>query len=531
MTPPDHQPQLGARRFDGPRRPARAWVAWVAPDLALTLAAVTLLYCLFVFGASTRLFRDSDTGWHIRNGERIAAGLGIPRRDPYSLTRNGQPWFAWEWGADLLMGWIHQRAGMPGVALLYTSVIAGATWLWLRLHWVAGGNFLFACGMLPLMISTASLHWLARPHLFGWIFLLGTLWTAERAPIRFRAWHAVLVMSLSALWANMHGSFFLGPLVLALYAAGLAVRPYIWRTDYFLDAQRARWLLWAVACAAAGSFLNPYGWRLHAHVGSYLFDRELLTRVAEYQTFNFHSAGSLPVVAALCLCAAGTVAALFGRQPARFFVGALFALLALRSERGLPLAALAVMPLANGSLTAALATWRGLRDPARRALDEFLTYGTRLRAVDRRFHGAALVPQLLLLAWLSLLLPATRAQTGFSAGEFPVVSSSAIGYLPASARVFATDKFGGYLIYRFEGQRKVFCDGRSDLYGSDFLRDYVRIVEARPGWQELWNRYGFTHALVPRDASLVAALAAAGWRRLRDDSVAVLLEAPQSQLR
>ena len=30
-----------------------------------------------------------------------------------------------------------------------------------------------------------------------------------------------------------------------------------------------------------------------------------------------------------------------------------------------------------------------------------------------------------------------------------------------------TDKFGGYLIYRFEGRRKVFFDGRSDFYPCD----------------------------------------------------------------
>src|SRR3981081_4466175 len=32
--------------------------------------------------------------------------------------------------------------------------------------------------------------------------------------------------------------------------------------------------------------------------------------------------------------------------------------------------------------------------------------------------------------------------------------------------------FGGSLIYLFGGTRKVFFDGRGDLYGSDFLKQY-----------------------------------------------------------
>ena len=50
-------------------------------------------------------------------------------------------------------------------------------------------------------------------------------------------------------------------------------------------------------------------------------------------------------------------------------------------------------------------------------------------------------------------------------------------------RLLAPDKFGGYLIYRFQGRMKVFFDGRSDLYGAEFLKQYARLVQVRPsGW-------------------------------------------------
>jgi hypothetical protein len=73
----------------------------------------------FVFGGATALFNDSDTGWHIRNGERIISTGSLPHADPFSFSKPGEPWVAWEWGADVLMGAVYRVSGLAGVALLY----------------------------------------------------------------------------------------------------------------------------------------------------------------------------------------------------------------------------------------------------------------------------------------------------------------------------------------------------------------------------------------------------------------------------
>src|SRR2546425_7060666 len=89
-------------------------LSFLLPDLSMVALIVTLLYTLFLFGGYQKLFRDSDTGWHIRTGERILATNTLPRADPYSFTRFGQPWFAWEWGSDVLMGAAHRAWGLAG---------------------------------------------------------------------------------------------------------------------------------------------------------------------------------------------------------------------------------------------------------------------------------------------------------------------------------------------------------------------------------------------------------------------------------
>src|SRR5947207_11716986 len=166
--------------------------AWWQPDLALAAACVTLFYCLFLFRGYQQLFRDSDAGWHIRTGEAILATGALPHTDPYSFTRAGQPWFAWEWLVDVATGMIHSRLGLNGVALFYAAAIAAGVWLWFRLHWALHGNFLVAAAMAPLLLSTCNIHWLARPHVLSWIFLL--LAVFPRKP------HLLLVGAITALW-------------------------------------------------------------------------------------------------------------------------------------------------------------------------------------------------------------------------------------------------------------------------------------------------------------------------------------------
>jgi hypothetical protein len=119
--------------------------------------------------------------------------------------------------------------------------------------------------------------------------------------------------------------------------------------------------------------------------------------------------------------------------------------------------------------------------------------------------------------------PAIAARAGFPDDQFPVAAAEAVAALPESARLLAPDKFGGYLIYRFNGARKVFFDGRSDFYGAAFMKTYIDLIEARPGWRNQVDKFGFTHALLPNRYSLVDALEAAGWKRIYRDGTATLL--------
>jgi hypothetical protein len=291
------------------------------------------------------------------------------------------------------------------------------------------------------------------------------------------------IAAASALWANLHASFFLFPIIALLYAASHLLRPLLWQLDPRIERAKSIWFLYVALAALAGSFLNPYGWQLHAHVFRYLWNDQLTSQIAEFQSFNFHDPEAAQMALTMGLAAAGGILALSQKKLAHFLLAAMFLWAALRSARVLPLVALLILPLANAAFVEALRNARGLRQPIRRGLDAALAYSARLRRIDLRLGGWAFSALAITASLLLLQTPAYSRRIGFSPATFPIAASQAVEQLPAGARILTSDSYGGYLIYRFAGARKVYFDGRSDFYGADFLKQYVALMEARPGWR------------------------------------------------
>ena len=197
---------------------SRARTAWFAPDLALVAAAVTLFYCLFLFQGYQKLFRDSDAGWHIRNGEAILATHELPRTDPYSFTRAGEPWFAWEWGSDVIVGAIHRAAGLSGVAMFYgvadrcrsVDVVPAAL----------GHAREFPAGVRDVAAAALDLqHPLAGAAACDQLAVSGGGGDVGGESLAANGGsYGAAGCRVWSLWANLHASFFMAAVIAAIYA-------------------------------------------------------------------------------------------------------------------------------------------------------------------------------------------------------------------------------------------------------------------------------------------------------------------------
>jgi hypothetical protein len=516
------------------------WVQrFVMPSIA-DCAFVAVLFWLFFFGqGAAALLGDGDTGWHIRTGEWVLAEGRFPREDLFSFSMQGRQWFAWEWFSDVLFALLHDAWGLRALVLLAGVVIAATAAALLRYMVWQGANLLVAIVAMLAVCSASMVHWLARPHMFTWGFLLATVWLLEadrRRPSR-RVW---LLAPLVVLWVNTHGGFALLLVTLAIYAVGSGAEE-LWAAWDRRDEGRGdeRWLrlppgvqrygaLFVVCCA--GTLVNPYGWELHQHIGGYLQSDFILNNVQEFQSPNFRgeSMRIFEVALLLGLPLAGRLVA--RREVTAALLIVAFAHASLVSVRHVPLFMIVAAPLLAREVTLLIEQGaRGGNAWLKILHDIAEDYGGRSRAPSEagplvvNFVGLAAIGTI--AAMLSLHAAEPKWNAEFPAVRFPKLAADALADRFVGRKLLSTDQWGDYLVYRFHPDVKVFIDGRSDFYDPTIRDEYLALMNGKWGWERILDKHGFEAALLPSSWALASTLKLdPGWRLVYDDGAALYFE-------
>jgi len=493
-------------------------------DVAFVLPAAFLF--LVMQGARTML-GDGDTGWHVRTGEWILQNGRIPRADIFSYTMPGQPWFAWEWLWDLCFGWLHQRWGMAAVVAASLLVLCLTFALLFRLVRRKCGNDFLAIAVTALTAAGCSIHYLARPHLFSFLFIVVFYGILDRA-LEGRARGLWLLPVLMVLWTNLHGGFLAGLILTGAYAGGELAT---WLLDG--DAERrpaalrraGLYLATAAGCFAA-TFVNPYGYHLHQHIVEYLRDPQLWQTIQEFQPLTFQ--GPVGFFAEPMFVLALT-AALWNVYRRRFVYSILvfgWGHGALMAARNLPIFVLVAAPAVAEMLEHLLYALQQapVRGWVRQASARFTAIGEEFSLVDRipRFHLASAVAAAMLVAAFYVPSSSFKLRAQYDPSRYPAKALSVLR-APESRRIFTHDEWGDYLIYNLYPLKKVFVDGRSDFYGASFGKKYQDVMGVKFDWEKDLSQYSVDTILLPVDESLAGALKQSPkWRVVYDDGMAII---------
>lgn len=502
------------------------WARIFIPSLS-DLFFLSILAWLFVAGAYgwKGLLVDGDVGWHIRSGEYILAHHAVPRHDLYSFSQPGAPWYAWEWLTDVLDASLYGLAGLKGIVLSAGIVIAVfATTLLRRMIW-RGASPLIAMMVALLGVGAASIHFLARPHIFTLLLLSISMWMleADREHPSRRIWWLV---PLTTVWTNLHGGFLALIAVLGLAAAGTAVEAWLGRSAEGPRGSRslskiwsspARYALLTAGCAAA-SLVNPYGYHLHVHMAEYLRSDWIRSAIQEFQSPSFRSENMLQFETLLL---AGLMAAASllrrGRVVEALWI-VVFAHMALGSARHVPIFVTVAAPV----IAAEICRW--WESATRSARKGSLPAIVNAIAADSAggFRRSSAWPAMAMVA-LILMRGLMRWPQDFPDEVFPAKMVHAHAAEILRSRVLTTDQWADYLIYTDPSQ-KVFVDGRSDFYGPEIGNQYLRILNGQWDWEQLMVKYGFNLVLLQTDLPIVQLLKrSAGWTVIEDNGKQILL--------
>ena len=479
-------------------RPARRLetVKWVFSFPVMLATALVVA----VFSFARAFVVDPDLWWHIKTGQLILATHHWPTTDPYSFTVHGQPWIAYEWGGEVLLGWVSRIGGVRGLDFLLIALGAAIMIALYVLGTLRSGKskagFLAAALLLPLATPSFTL----RPQMLGYLFLVLTLIALElfRQGKRWAAW---TLPALMLVWVNTHGTFIIGLGAIFIYwICGLVEfqKGNIGAKRWSPKERRSLLLVFLLCLGVLP--ITPYGARLAAYPFNMAFSQPLnVATIGEWQPMVVQPIwGSVFLVLVLGFFLLQMAFDFKWRlEELLLFVGGM--VMACLHRRFL----LVFVPFAAPLLAAVAARWIDIyrRDKDKYILNAVLIAGM-MAAVIYYFPGRSQLDQRV-------------------AEDFPVFAVKYLRQHPVPGPMFNSYGFGGYLI---GAGFKTFIDGRGDVFErGGVFGDFVRLDSLRPGGLDVLRRYGIQSCLLKSDESLATVLLASpDWKRVYTDGTSAL---------
>src|ERR1700722_7852613 len=258
------------------------------------------VYALFLL-AGNRLLIDPDTLWQITVGQWIIDHRAVPETDVFSFTMRGQPWISTQWLAQVLFAKTYALFGWSGPVVISAGAIAATFALltrFLNRHLSESTTLVFVAAALALTVP----HLLARPHVLAMPLMVAWIGGLIAAADR-RGAPSFWLLPLMALWANLHGGFVFGLVLIAPVALDAVLS-----ADAMLRRALAlRWAAFALAALVA-SCCTPYGWNALLASEKIMELGGALPLIMEWKPADFGSVGALE----LCLLAGTGLALLHG---------------------------------------------------------------------------------------------------------------------------------------------------------------------------------------------------------------------------
>ncbi len=416
---------------------------------------------------------DTDLGWHLRYGQYFLENRQILKENTFTYFLPDYKWAYSTGFFDLTTAIIFNSLGLLGLAFAY-GLLGCALFFFLRGIFKVPSSILTFAFLIFSLFGWNVLYLGWRAQIFTILGTLIVLWTLKKSETNSK-W-LFLLPFIFAVWANTHGGFILGLLVLAIHFVSRCVVPKPLNT-----LGRREWrrictsgvVLIVCACAVG---MNPYGFRvyqeslLHANY-------PLQNLIAEWvkPTLVFSVSGTVIV---------GILVALLWKRKIedRIFLSLVLILglgLLLQAKRNTPIFALfTILPV----------------------LEVFKEKLTKLEShiSIKLFSHLIIASAILILAIIQI------PQTIEMSTNWDSYCNNGLVKLPCKSvdfirvnrltgtNVFTAYEWGGFLEWQLP-QYKYFADGRMPAWetpsGKSPYTEYLEIIQAQPGdGSQAWEK-------------------------------------------
>ncbi|MBI5491899.1 MAG: hypothetical protein HY893_03080 [Deltaproteobacteria bacterium] len=439
-----------------------------------TLFALTLA---FVFSLSFLKIYDYDVWFHLKTGEYILQTLTIPRADVFSYTAYGHPWVTHEWLFEVFLQLVYSIGGVNGLIVmkvLFAAAVFGTLFVFLRKRGVS--PFIIT----PVLIAAAILsreRYLERPELLTYLFTVVWLFILEGyRQGRLKGKYLWAMPVLMPVWANSHSGAIFGITIMGVYTFGIFADGFIGRGRGEKDGKnRALPVLVVTAAALLTGLLNPNTFHAYTYPFTALgVIRETGISIAEFTPPNWEGYRFFFI----CLAVSAVVIAVnFRKAPlAQTFLFLLFSLSALRFRRN-------------------IAVWAIITAPVLSLCVEDILSGFKKRPGRPSYLLALQAAGIAALAAFYISSTVGSGLWGFGLRDywFPEKAVQFMDKAGISGNMYNTYELGGYLLWRTYPERKVYIDGRADIYTEVISREGMLGSQ---GFENIADHYGINYAVI-----------------------------------
>jgi hypothetical protein len=471
--------------------------------VTLTRFWAFLAVALPVLAALIANLSSVDLAYHLRAGDEILASGALPGTDTWTYTAAGAEWIDQQWGAQVALFGVYRLAGWTGLVILRALLVGVIFACVFEIGRRRGLGTRRAAGLTFAAFVVAAVALALRPQLFGMaLFAVIVLLVVDRRTHPDRLW---VIPVLVAIWANLHGSFFLGPLVL-----GLA-----WLEDVHDRAPGARRVLLIAVVSAAAACLTPFGPMVWVYAIGLSTNPEVTGRISEWQPTSLRSVPGI-----LFFASVAAVVVLIARRGARTgwptlaWLGA-FAAIGAYAIRGVAWWPLGAVAAVAGTL---------LAEPERGTSEE-RPDPVLIRRMNVVLAGAMVVAGVALLPVWRPLDTGLQAPAGVVGNAPPGITAALRDVERPGDRLFNPQPWGSWFEFSFR-HLPVAIDSRIEVFPVEVWDQYERVVAGVDGWQDQLDEWGVTIVVAAGDGqdAFSARLLEAGWREeYRDADGAVLV--------
>ncbi|MBX3414550.1 MAG: hypothetical protein KF708_17820 [Pirellulales bacterium] len=487
----------------------------------------------------------TDLWSHVDYGRWILAHRELPTSEPFLPLAQGMRVVDSAWLSQVILAQIQQWGGDEWLSNSFAIVVFSTYLLFARSFFLETRRIaLVLAGLLLLGAVGWSRLSTIRPEMFGALCFAILCWLLTRSrwgsrsstePIEQQRFDAPLwvgVPVLFILWANLHGSFVCGLILLGCYFLGQLILVAA-RTRSFAAVAGdtdVRQLLVLTEIATIATLLNPYGLDLLIYATGFMTNSNLRD-VLEWTPLVLTGIGGWEFALSWVVLLAVWRHSRRPIHPREVLLLGVFGLAAIWQIRMLawyaPVFALVVVP--------------HLGEIADRRWPRTATPEPAPESATRSQWTYTLC--CLVLVWIAFALSglsrpllggAERTPEQLYSRYTPRGASAYLRANPPSGQVWNPQWWGDWLTWDGPPGLQPFVTTQLHMLPAEVWKNYIQIYNAQPGWQELLDRYRITTVVLDKERQPILTPVlrqSQDWIPRYEDETALILERkPAEQL-